>query len=80
MSERERPIDIEYELDERPPPVRAALLGLQHVAVMIVPATAAAYIVAGAVGATPADTASLVQMVLLFSGVATVVQAYSVGR
>ncbi len=79
MSERERPIDIEYELDERPPPLRAALLGLQHVAVMIVPATAVAYIVAGAVGVSPADTAYLVQMVLLFSGIATVVQAYTVG-
>ena len=79
MSETDRQIDIEYELDERPPPLKAALLGLQHVAVMIVPATAVAYIVAGAVGLTPANTAYVVQMVLLFSGLATVVQAYTVG-
>ena len=72
-------IDIAYGLDEQPPPLKAALLGLQHVAVMVVPATAVAYIVAGAVGATPADTAYLVQMVLLFSGVATLIQTYGAG-
>src|SRR6056297_3327468 len=72
-------IDLEYELDDKPPWPRSLLLGLQHVAVMIVPATAVAYIVAGAVGLSPANTAYVVQMVLLFSGLATVVQAYTVG-
>jgi NCS2 family nucleobase:cation symporter-2 len=46
---------------------------------MIVPATAVAYIVAGAVDLGAANTAYVVQMVLLFSGLATVVQAYAVG-
>ncbi|WP_255195334.1 uracil-xanthine permease family protein [Halorarius litoreus] len=72
-------IDIEYGLDEQPPPLKAALLGLQHLAVMIVPATAVAYVVGGAVGLGGGDLAYIVQMVLLFSGLATVVQAYSVG-
>ncbi|RBI64117.1 purine permease [halophilic archaeon] len=72
-------IDLEYELDERPPWPKSLLLGLQHVSVMIVPATAVAYIVAGAVGLGAANTAYVVQMVLLFSGLATVVQAYAVG-
>ncbi|WP_020222435.1 solute carrier family 23 protein, partial [Halarchaeum acidiphilum] len=77
-SETDPEIDIEYGLDDRPPWPRSLLLALQHVAVMIVPATAVAYIVGGAVGLGDA-TAYIVQMVLLFSGLATVVQAYTVG-
>ncbi|ELZ00528.1 uracil-xanthine permease family protein [Natrialba asiatica] len=72
-------IQLEYGLDEKPPLSKSVLLGLQHVAVMIVPATAVAYIVAGGVGLSGADTAYIVQMVLLFSGLATIVQAYTVG-
>ncbi|RLM77776.1 purine permease, partial [Halobellus sp. Atlit-38R] len=72
-------IDLEYELDDRPPWLESILLGIQHVAVMIVPATAVAFIVAGEVGLDAANTAYIVQMVLLFSGLATVVQAYTVG-
>ncbi|MFB6169537.1 MAG: uracil-xanthine permease family protein [Haloarculaceae archaeon] len=79
MATDDREIELEYELDEKPPLPRAVLLGLQHVAVMIVPATAVAYIVAGAVGLSAANTAYIVQMVLLFSGLATIVQAYTVG-
>ncbi|AEH36792.1 uracil-xanthine permease family protein [Halopiger xanaduensis] len=72
-------IQLEYGLDEKPPLPKSILLGLQHVAVMIVPATAVAYVVAGGVGLSPADTAYIVQMVLLFSGLATMIQAYTVG-
>ncbi len=72
-------IELEYERDEQPPTGKALLLGLQHVAVMLVPATAVAYIVAGEVGTGAPTTAYLVQMVLLFSGLATLVQAYAVG-
>ncbi|MDS0282301.1 uracil-xanthine permease family protein [Haloarcula onubensis] len=78
-TESDGEIDLEYERDDRPPLPKSLLLGLQHVAVMIVPATAVAYIVAGAVGLGAADTAYIVQMVLLFSGLATIVQAYTVG-
>ncbi|QLD84923.1 purine permease [Natronomonas halophila] len=79
MSETDGEIHLEYGRDEKPPLPKSILLGLQHVAVMIVPATAVAFIVAGAVGLNPADTAYIVQMVLLFSGLATIVQAYTVG-
>ncbi|MBX0294983.1 uracil-xanthine permease family protein [Haloarcula nitratireducens] len=72
-------IELEYERDDKPPLPTSLLLGLQHVAVMIVPATAVAFIVAGAVGLSAGDTAYIVQMVLLFSGLATIVQAYTVG-
>ncbi|MFC6719198.1 uracil-xanthine permease family protein [Natrialbaceae archaeon GCM10025810] len=71
-------IQLEYGVDDRPPLAKSILLGLQHVAVMIVPATAVAYVVAGDVG-LGADVAYLVQMVLLFSGLATIIQAYTVG-
>ncbi|QSW99025.1 uracil-xanthine permease family protein [Haloterrigena alkaliphila] len=72
-------IQLEYGVDDKPPLPKSILLGLQHVAVMIVPATAVAYVVAGGVGLDAADTAYIVQMVLLFSGLATMVQAYTVG-
>ncbi|WP_247010108.1 uracil-xanthine permease family protein [Halorientalis litorea] len=78
-TETEGEIDLDYGVDDKPPWLKSILLGLQHVAVMIVPATAVAYIVAGAVGLEAADTAYLVQMVLLFSGIATIVQTYTVG-
>ncbi|ELY83548.1 uracil-xanthine permease family protein [Natrinema altunense] len=71
-------IQLEYGVDDKPPLPKSILLGLQHVAVMIVPATAVAYVVANGVG-VEADAAYLVQMVLLFSGLATMVQAYTVG-
>ncbi len=78
-NETDGSIQLEYGLDDKPPWPKSVLLGLQHVAVMIVPATAVAFIVAGDVGLSGADTAYIVQMVLLFSGLATVVQAYTIG-
>lgn len=78
-SESENSIDIKYALDDRPPAPKAILLAIQHVSVMIVPSTAVAFIVAGAVGLGAADTAFLVQMAVLFAGIATIVQAYTVG-
>ncbi|MCU4926404.1 purine permease [Halobacteria archaeon AArc-dxtr1] len=72
-------MDLEYELDDRPPLPKSVLLAIQHVAVMIVPATAVAYVVAGDVGLSGPDLTYIVQMVLLFSGIATVVQAYTIG-
>lgn len=72
-------IDLAYGLEDKPPLAKSFLLALQHVSVMIVPSTAVAFIVAGAAGLSSADTTFLVQMVILFAGVATVVQAYAVG-
>src|SRR6056297_2731657 len=78
-TESDGEIELEYELDDRPPWPKSILLALQHVSVMIVPATAVAFIVAVEVGLGASRTAYIVQMVLLFSGVATIVQAYGVG-
>lgn len=78
-NENEKQIELAYGLDEKPPLPESILLALQHVSVMIVPSTAVAFIVAGAVGLDAADTTYLVQMVILFAGVATIVQAYTVG-
>lgn len=78
-NEQEGSLQIEYGLDEKPPWPKSLLLALQHVAVMIVPATAVAYIVADGVGLGGGETAYIVQMILLFSGLATVIQAYTVG-
>lgn len=72
-------IDLAYELDDRPPLPESILLGIQHVSVMIVPSTAVAFIVAGDVGLGTGDTAFLVQMAILFAGLATLVQAYTIG-
>lgn len=72
-------IELEYELEEKPPLPKSILLGIQHVSVMIVPSTAVAFIVAGGLGLGAAETAFLVQMVLLFAGLATIVQAYGIG-
>ncbi|MDL5363242.1 uracil-xanthine permease family protein [Halalkalicoccus sp. NIPERK01] len=78
-NESDKGIELAYGLDEKPPLPKSILLALQHVSVMIVPSTAVAFIVAGAVGLDAADTTYLVQMVILFAGVATMVQAYTVG-
>lgn len=78
-SENDEDLELAYGLDEKPPLPKSILLALQHVSVMIVPSTAVAFIVAGAVGLDAADTTYLVQMVILFAGVATIVQAYTVG-
>ncbi|WP_122091265.1 uracil-xanthine permease family protein [Halalkalicoccus subterraneus] len=78
-NERGKEINLEYGLDEKPPLPKSILLALQHVSVMIVPSTAVAFIVAGAAGLGAGDTTYLVQMVILFAGIATVVQAYTVG-
>ena len=79
MSERDGSIDLAYGLEDKPPALEAVFLGVQHVAAMIVPATAVALIVAGGVGLGAGDTSFLVQMVLVFSGLATLVQVFPIG-
>ncbi|WP_135822116.1 uracil-xanthine permease family protein [Halostella litorea] len=79
MTERDGSIDLAYELEDKPPAAKAAFLGIQHVAAMIVPATAVALIVGNGVGAGTADVSFMVQMVLVFSGLATLVQVFPIG-
>ncbi|WP_049989108.1 uracil-xanthine permease family protein [Natrinema salifodinae] len=79
MSPNDGSIDLAYELEDKPPMPKAVLLGLQHVAAMFVPTIAVAIIVAGAIGIGSGDTTYLIQMVLIFSGLATLVQVFPIG-
>jgi NCS2 family nucleobase:cation symporter-2 len=79
MTDVDGSIDLAYGLDDKPPALESLFLGLQHIAAMIVPNIAVALIVAGAVGVSPANTAFLVQMVLVFSGFGTLLQVFPVG-
>ena len=72
-------INLAYELNDKPPLLKTTLLGIQHVGAMIVSTMAVAIIVAGAVGLGPTETTRLIQMVVLFSGVATLVQVFPIG-
>jgi xanthine permease len=63
-----------YGIDERPPTDESVLLGMQHVLAMLVPNIAPALIIAGTVGLATGQTAYLVQIALLFAGLATIVQ------
>lgn len=79
MSSNDGSIELAYELDEKPPTLEAIFLGLQHVSAMFVPTIAVAIIVAGAIGVGAAETTYLIQMVLIFSGIATLVQVFPIG-
>ncbi|WP_265108583.1 uracil-xanthine permease family protein [Halosolutus halophilus] len=79
MSSNDGSIELAYELEEKPPTLKAIFLGLQHVSAMFVPTIAVAIIVAGAIGTGGADTTYLIQMVLIFSGLATLVQVFPIG-
>lgn len=72
-------IELAYELEEKPPALKSFFLGLQHVSAMFVPTIAVAIIVSGAIGLGAADTTYLIQMVLIFSGLATLVQVFPIG-
>ncbi|MFC4541450.1 uracil-xanthine permease family protein [Halosolutus amylolyticus] len=79
MSSNDGSIELAYELEEKPPTLKAIFLGLQHVSAMFVPTIAVAIIVAGAIGVGAADTTYLIQMVLIFSGLATLLQVFPIG-
>lgn len=74
---RER--DLVYDIDQRPPLGELLPLGLQHLVAMILSNIAVPLLIAGAIGVGAAETALLVQMVLLMAGLATIVQAYPIG-
>ncbi len=73
------PSRVVYGLDDRPPLREALPLGLQHLVAMILSNVAVPLIIARGIGVSPADTAVLVQMVLVMAGLATIVQAFPVG-
>jgi xanthine permease len=78
-SEREGSGMIRYGIEDDPPLVEAIPLGLQHLGAMFLSTVALPLVIAGAVGLSAAETTRVVQMALLVAGVATLVQAYSVG-
>jgi len=77
MSGREQ--SLVYGIDDRPPIAELLPLGLQHLVAMILSNVTVPLLIAGAIGVSAADTALLVQMVLLMAGLATIVQSYPIG-
>lgn len=68
-----------YDIEDRPPLGEAIPLGIQHVLAMFLGNVAPPLILAGAVGMATGEITFLVQMALIVAGVATILQAYSIG-
>ncbi len=66
--------------DYLPPAGEAAALGLQHVLAMFAGNVAPAFIIAGAAGLAAAETVYLIQMAMLFAGLATLLQTVGAGK
>ncbi len=70
--------DLIYQLDGRPSLKYAIPLGMQHIMAMFVSNIAPILIIAGVVGLNESDTRIMVQAAMFTSGVATLLQLYSV--
>lgn len=79
MPDSNSDVGIAYGIDEKPPLHESIPLGLQHVLAMILPNLAPPLIIAGAVGMATGQETYLIQMALVFAGIATIVQASRVG-
>ncbi|WP_254544723.1 uracil-xanthine permease family protein [Halomarina pelagica] len=79
MSDNTSDIEIVYGIDAKPPLRESVPLGLQHILAMILPNLAPPLIIAGAVGLATGQVTFLVQMALVFAGLATIVQASPIG-
>ena len=66
--------------DYTPPLPRAAALGVQHVLAMFASNVTPAIIIAGAAGLAGADKIYMVQMAILFAGLATLMQTVGFGN
>jgi len=75
----DRPIDVIYRLEDRPPLPQACLAALQHVVAMFVGIITPPLIIAGALGLELRDSAHIVSMSLMVSGIATFIQARRIG-
>ena len=73
------PKALTYGVNDRPPLRTAIPLGLQHVMVMMASNVTIPVVLASAIGATPEDTAFLVQVALLVAGISTLVQTIGIG-
>jgi xanthine permease XanP len=68
-----------FPLDEKIPPLTAALCGAQHVLAMFVGIITPPLIIAGALGLQPVPTGFLVSMALFTSGLTTFIQVRRIG-
>jgi xanthine permease len=73
------PPSLVYGLNDRPPPIEAVGLGVQHLVVMLLGNITPPLLIAGALGMSASDTATLLQAVLLMAGLATIIQSYPLG-
>ncbi len=65
--------------DYLPPMAQAVPLGLQHVLAMFASNVTPAFIIAGAAGLAGADLVYMIQMAMVFSGIATLIQTIGIG-
>ncbi len=70
--------DLIYQLDGRPSLKYAIPFGMQHIMAMFVSNIAPILIIAGVVGLSDADTRIMMQAAMFTSGVATLLQLYSI--
>jgi NCS2 family nucleobase:cation symporter-2 len=73
-----KPADLIYGVDDKPPLSTVLLLGLQHVSVMSVGWIIVVVIVTG-IGGTSGQAESVIQMSMIVSGIATILQARAKG-
>lgn len=71
--------DMIYGLEDRPPVRESIFAAIQHVFACFVGIITPALIISGALGLEPADAAYIVSMSLFVSGVATFIQAKTIG-
>ncbi|MGK7943595.1 MAG: uracil-xanthine permease family protein [Microcystaceae cyanobacterium] len=68
-----------YGLNDNPPFVEGLFVAVQHVMAIFVPIVTPPLIICGAIGVDPTNTAIIVGMSLAISGVATFIQAHTIG-
>ncbi|MGH7798304.1 MAG: uracil-xanthine permease family protein [Candidatus Binatia bacterium] len=73
-----KPADLIYSVDDKPPFSTRLLLGLQHVSVMSVGWILVVVIVTG-IGGTSEQAESMIQISMIVSGIATILQAWTKG-
>jgi xanthine permease XanP len=77
-SERKKPSNLVYDVDERPPLLIALVMALQHVVVMAVGWIFVVVIVSG-MGGTSEQTQAMIRIAMIASGIATILQAAQKG-
>lgn len=71
--------DLVFEINDRPHAPIAFLAALQHLLAIIVPIITPGFIICSAAGVSPEDTAMVLSMSLVISGIATFVQCKKLG-